>query len=258
MVFYQIFHCIATLAAAFIHMYWNELVKTILMAIVSCLSNPREPLSRSMVKLHSLVLICFVFGLCFNAVSASSEQALLPKGSSILTFDDIDTPDGFGNISAPYNGLFFDGFYAFDPSDASLKGIIYEKDLNCAVSKPNALYGTRDNFELNTRVERRPSIRHKNDDSTFTLHALKIKPLDMPLGLVTISLQGFRSGTTLNWDVDFPAGFHNVLDVRLEEFSGQVWDGLERLEIWADFQYNDVSMDWEFCVDNIEVELASH
>jgi hypothetical protein len=80
----------------------------------------------------------------------------------------------------------------------------------------------------------------------------------MPLGLVTISLQGFCSGTTLKWDVDFPAGFHNVLDVRLEEFSGQVWDGLERLEIWADFHYNDVSMDWEFCVDNIEVELAGH
>lgn len=79
----------------------------------------------------------------------------------------------------------------------------------------------------------------------------------MPLGFVTIHLLGHRAAppnSPLTWSVDFPAGFHDVLDVPLAEFSKKSWQGLQRLEIWADFHYNDVEMDWEFCVDNVEIE----
>ncbi len=80
----------------------------------------------------------------------------------------------------------------------------------------------------------------------------------MPLGFVTITLQGFRPPTQrtnpLTWSVDFPAGFHDVLDVQLEKFSQMSWDGLERLQVWADFHYNDVTMDWEFCLDDLDIK----
>jgi hypothetical protein len=253
-------------------------------AVVSCVPNSREPVVRSIRRLHALILIHLVIGIFFKNVSATSAQALLGAGkeSNILNvsgtsdvgtiptrlkactqFDDIRTTDAFGNISTPYHGLIFDGFYAFDPSDAGLKGIIWPGDTNCAVSKPNALYGTRDNFRLNTprddhpgsRSDRKPSFRHRDANGTFTVHTLKIKPLDLPLGFVTVHLEGLRSNSTLTWEVDFPAGYHDVFDVRLPEFSGTVWDGLERLEIWADFHYNDLDMDWEFCVDDIDVEV---
>ncbi|KAK6371793.1 hypothetical protein LTS17_008617 [Exophiala oligosperma] len=210
----------------------------------------------------------FQKSVCFENVSAVSDQVFVGTGedSNILNFDDIKTTDAFGNISTPYNGLIFDGFYAFDPSDAGLKGIIWPGDTNCAVSKPNALYGTRENFKsnipsddksLHSRSDRKPSFRHQDEaGGTFTVHTLTIKPLDLPLGLVTIHLKGIRAdSSTLAWEVDFPAGYHGVLDVRLQEFSGRVWDGLERLEIWADFHYNDLDMDWEFCVDDVDVEL---
>ncbi|KIW13935.1 hypothetical protein PV08_06716 [Exophiala spinifera] len=236
--------------------------------------------------MHGLTLLIYLsFGICFKSIAANSDQVLLgtgkdssilnvggtltrtnPTGLRVWQFDDIKTTDAFGNISTPYNGLIFDGFYAFDPSDAGLKGIIWPGDTNCAVSKPNALYGTRDNFKLlNSRTlgdkhipsgsERKPSFRHTHDKGTFTVHGLKIKPLDLPLGFVTVHLQGTRPDATLAWEVDFPAGYHDVLDVRLQEFSGRVWHGLERLEIWADFHYNGLDMDWEFCVDDIDVEM---
>jgi len=78
------------------------------------------------------------------------------------------------------------------------------------------------------------------------------------ISAVAINLRGFRSKPTeilLTWGVDFPAGFHDVLDVRLEEFSKVPWNGLEMLEMWADFHYNDVSMDWEFCLDDLDIEI---
>lgn len=180
-------------------------------------------------------------------------------------FDDIATPSGFGNVPASYKGLLFVGFFAFNPAHPKFKGIISSHDLNCAVSKPNALYGTRDNFKSGSvpsqtfGFDRKPSIQPASPNRTFTLHALSIKPLDVPLGLVTVNLQGFRPGqnaSSLNWSVDFPAGFHDVLYVPIEDFSKQAWSGLRSVEVWADFHHSGVSMDWEFCIDDLSVELA--
>ncbi|KIX05438.1 uncharacterized protein Z518_06310 [Rhinocladiella mackenziei CBS 650.93] len=278
MIFFHIFYRVAFLTTALLHLCWNDLVKAVVTIVATCLSNPRQPIIQSILRLHSLVLVCFVLAFCFHAASASTQQLPLESRLDILSaqyfprelkrlgeqFDDIQTPDGFGNITSPYRGLSFDGFYAFDPSHPRLDGIISANDLNCATSKPNALYGTRDNFGSEIRhmaasgLEKRPSIQSRSPTETFTVHRLKMKPLDMPLGFVTIHLQGSRSsktGSSLHWSVDFPAGFHLVLDVRLEEFSKQMWNGLERLVMWADFHYNDVKMDWEFCVDDIGVDF---
>ncbi|KIV84010.1 hypothetical protein, variant [Exophiala sideris] len=229
---------------------------------IECLTNSGETVLRSSLKLHSLLLLCFALGLCFNAVSAtiSSEQILLQSKAQTLKFDDINTSSGFADIKTPYNGFLFEGFFAFNPAHPRFKGIISSHDLNCAVSKPNALYGTRDNFESGqtSSFERRPSIRPANRNETFTLHAFSIKPLDVPLGLVTINLQGFRSAAddSLEWSVDFPAGFHDILYVQIEEFSKQAWTGLRSVELWADFHHGTVVMDWEFCLDDISVELT--
>ncbi|EXJ77208.1 hypothetical protein A1O3_10366 [Capronia epimyces CBS 606.96] len=193
---------------------------------------------------------------------------------TLWQFDHIKTPDGFGTIPTPYHAFVFNGFYAFDPSHPLLEGIISLEDLNCAVSQPNALYGTRDNFKsilsgrpasgtgTGTDTDRKPSIQPSNSTHTFTIHRLKLKPLNMPLGSATVYLQGSRRSSkvrdadeVLNWSVDFPAGFHDVLDVRVREFSGKTWDRLEVLYVWADFHYNEVILDWEFCLDDMEVEI---
>ncbi|ETI20531.1 hypothetical protein G647_08568 [Cladophialophora carrionii CBS 160.54] len=188
---------------------------------------------------------------CFNAVSADPDQTIL-NGRDVLNFDDLETPDGFGQIAAGYHGLTFNYFYAFQPTHQDLEGIISVDDLNCAVSKPNSLYGSKIANES-------PSIQAHDPSHRFTVHSLKIKPLDFPVGFVTINLRGIlpeRLSSPLEWSVDFPAGFHDSLHVRLEEFSKVRWQGLARLEVEADFHFNDVEMDdWEFCIDDLEVEM---
>jgi hypothetical protein len=90
----------------------------------------------------------------------------------------------------------------------------------------------------------------------------------MPLGFATIGLRGIRAAAAsassyantttadiLEWKVDFPAGFHHVLVVPLRDFTHQSWDNLLRLEVYADFHQEDVVMDWEFCIDDVELEL---
>ena len=164
----------------------------------------------------------------------------------------MDVPNGFAALPAGYHGLTFDDFFAFEPTHPSLEGIISTKDLDCAVSKPNALYGSKIN-------EDNPSIHARNTSHMFTVHALKIKPLDFPVGSVTINLCGTSANTTqdpLAWSVEFPVGFHDVLHVRLEEFSRVRWAALSKLEVWATFRFRNYETDdWEFCIDDLEIEV---
>jgi hypothetical protein len=170
-----------------------------------------------------------------------------------LQFDDIETSEGFGDLPEPYHGLIFDTqFYAFNPMDHSFEGIISKHDTNCAVSKPNALYGSKTTHHT-------PTISIHNSSQTFTLHSLKIKPLNMPTGSANVSIKGTPSDTkssSLFWFVEFPAGFHDMLAVDVKVSTGVSWSNLTRVEILADFHYNDYEADeWEFCVDDLEVTL---
>lgn len=80
----------------------------------------------------------------------------------------------------------------------------------------------------------------------------------MPFGYAKVSIRGFQNNTqSLVWDVDFPAGFHDLLEVDLPAFSRQEWDQLVKVEVRADFYNGDMAMDWEFCIDDMEVSLQS-
>lgn len=59
----------------------------------------------------------------------------------------------------------------------------------------------------------------------------------------------------LTWRVDFPAGYHDVLNVSLRGYTHNKWQNLSRVELWANFNDADVPMDWEFCVDDLEVDF---
>ena len=150
----------------------------------------------------------------------------------------------------------FDGFLAFRPDDPALEEFISKNDLNCAVSSPNAVYGTR----YNSAPLAVPVILLAKDSkySSFQLVSVKIKPLNMPpLGFTKLRLRATRAGgrLPLDWDVDFPHGFHDMFNVKIQEFSGTPWNNLRSLWISADFVYNGRNMDWEFCLDDLEVLL---
>lgn len=172
-----------------------------------------------------------------------------------MQFDDISTTEGWGNIPSDYSHLEFNGFLAMKPDDPELEGLISEFDLNCAVSSPNAIYGTRYNHNPPTVPEIR--LAKSSNFSSFALASLKIKPLDMPPfshTKLTLRASGAEM-PPLEWSVDFPNGFHDMFTVKIEEFSGEDWSGLQSLQITADFVNGGRYMDWEFCFDDLEIVL---
>ena len=59
---------------------------------------------------------------------------------------------------------------------------------------------------------------------SFEAQALKIKPLDMPFTCTTPLIRGHKANNkTLAWEVDFPAGFHDMLKVDIRRFSRHNW-----------------------------------
>ena len=268
MLLLQLFYRVAFVVTGFIHLYFNDLIQGVITVVTLCLSDSKQPILQSILRLHSTVLVGFMLAFCFNTASAHADQRTLGERHHTIRvslhscpvafhltaeqFDDIPTRDGFASVPAGYHNLTFDNFFAFKPTDPSLEGVISVTDLNCAVSKPNALYGSKVGIES-------PAIQPYDESQTFTVNSLKIKPLDLPVGIVRINLHGSPANSSeslLLWNVDFPAGFHDMLHVQLEEFSKVSWTGLIKLEIWAEFYYTDVEMDdWEFCIDDLDVEI---
>ena len=199
-----------------------------------------------------------------------TRQPVLYIYADFSQFDDLATESsGFGYVPDAYHHLNFDGLYPFNPHADALKGKISKHDLNCAVSAPNAIYGAR--YESG-----RPTLRSVNPlahedvpaihvdaksaavfglKPYFTLHSLKVKPLDVPLSHTTLHIKGYTAEQVLHWEVDFPLGFHDLLHVKIEEFSKRKWEQLERLELFANLHYD--GGDWEFCLDNLEIEFQS-
>jgi hypothetical protein len=176
-------------------------------------------------------------------------------------FDEIQTDRGWADVPSNYSYLNFTDFFALEPHNPALHNLISENDLNCATSSPNSLYGARPlpNDRLPS-IRLNPSFGTEADAiSSFTLHSLNIKPLDMPLAYAKVSIHGKRHDkTSILWNVDFPAGFHDMLYVKIDSFSGQKWDRLVQLEIWADFYHDGSNMDWEFCLDDLKVSFQDH
>ena len=147
----------------------------------------------------------------------------------------------------------------FAPEDQALSKYISKNDLNCAVSPPNALLGSRVNLEGSPPA----SFGITNADSMakvglfpfFTLLSFYIKPLDAPPPGTTVFVKGYSYGSKspLQWHVDVVNGYHQPLLVHMQEFSGMSWNELYRVEMWA--EYGEDALDWEFCVDDLEVQF---
>ena len=179
--------------------------------------------------------------------------------NSLYGFDDIPTPKaGLISLSNPYRNLSFTSFSVFNPHSDSLTDLISPHDLNCAVSAPNALLGSRDSRNgtpASFKIANATAMRALGLQPTFTLHSLKIKPMAAPEPGTDLIIKGYRDGKRdLAWSVWFPSGYHRPLEVYIEKFSRVKWEKLKKVEIFAEFGYG--RLDWEFCVDDLVVELS--
>lgn len=84
MVIYHIYHRVAFLTAAIIHLHWNDLIEAGWKMAVSCLSATTQPILLRLVRLHTMVMMCFVVGVLFNTASAAPDQAALGDGNPSL------------------------------------------------------------------------------------------------------------------------------------------------------------------------------
>ena len=184
------------------------------------------------------------------------------NGNEMLTFefDDVSSQSGFADIPSPYHALSFSSFSIFKPTDPALKGLISDHDLNCATSSPNALYGSRPTENADGPsfwIANATAMHGQGLQPFFTLKSFYVKPLDAPNPGTTISVKGFSKKRVdpLKWHVEFPSGYHLPFLFKVQEYSGRLWDEMHRIEVAADFGYD--SLDWEFCIDDLQLEFQS-
>ena len=161
-------------------------------------------------------------------------------------------------MPSPYHYLSFSSYSVLTPRDPALDGLISEHDLNCAVSSPNALIGSRPMENADGacfEIANATSMTQEGLQPYFTLESFYIKPMDAPSPGTKVSVKGYTKarGEPHVWHVDFPSGFHLPFLVKVKEFSGEEWKEIYKVEIVADFGYDD--LDWEFCLDNIFVQF---
>lgn len=178
--------------------------------------------------------------------------------TTIRQFDDIATSNGLASVPSPYHHLSFSSYSVLTPRHPALDGLISEHDLNCAVSSPNALIGSRleelaDGAYFD--IANATSMAEEGLQPYFTLNSFYIKPMDAPAPGTRVSVKGYTNARKepYLWHVDFPSGFHLPFLVKIHEYSGEEWKETYKVEIVADFGYDD--LDWEFCVDDVEIQF---
>ena len=172
---------------------------------------------------------------------------------------------GITSVPLPYHHLTFSSYNVLKPRDPSLNGKITDRDLNCAVSPPNALIGSRYTSDL-TKDTKGAYFEIANASAMvedglypyFTLMRFNIKPMDAPPAVITVDVKGYSGARddAYNWRVRFPIGFHEPFLVKMQEYSDEEWSQIYRVEIVAD--YGEDALDWEFCIDDLEVQFFGY
>ncbi|MCJ1431207.1 hypothetical protein MMC27_000558, partial [Xylographa pallens] len=174
-------------------------------------------------------------------------------------FDSLSTTHGLAPLPSPYHHLLFQSLSLFAPHSPSLRHLISPHDLNCATSAPNALIGSRvydEGFAPSSIViANATSMSAAGLLPYFSLLSFAVKPLDAPDVGTTVFVKGYTvgGGEPLQWEVEFPAGYHLPFRVEMARHSRKVWERLGRVEMWA--AYGESGLDWEFCVDDLEVRF---
>ena len=161
-------------------------------------------------------------------------------------------------MPSTYRHLSFSSYSVLTPRDPKLEGMISENDLNCAVSTPNALIGSRPMENADGAyfyIANATLMTEEGLQPYFTLKSFDIKPMDAPAPGTTVAVKGYTKALKKPyvWQVDFPSGYHLPFLVKFEEYSGEAWEEIYKVEIIADFGYD--NLDWEFCIDNIELQF---
>jgi hypothetical protein len=79
----DLLYIVAHLATGCVYLFWDELPRAASSLVAVCLSNPSSPILLSMLKLHCLVMVCFVLAICFRLTTAADVQHVVDWPSAI-------------------------------------------------------------------------------------------------------------------------------------------------------------------------------
>ena len=219
-------------------------------------------LSHSTPLASTFSFIAALISLGYASIEAfSSQHSLISierQNEINIHFDDLSVPKaGLIEPPNPYHHLTFSSFSVFSPHSPAFSHIIHPADYNCAVSNPNALLGSRTSEKgapASFEIANEASLIEEGSKPTFTLQKMTVKPMAAPEPGTNFTVKGYREkNEVLEWSVWFPSGFHEMFEVKIEDFSKKKWEGLRKVEISADFGYD--GLDWEFCVDDLVVDF---
>lgn len=189
----------------------------------------------------------------------------------------MPTTKGIGKVPSPYLHLSFSRYNILTPRDPALEGFIVPSDLNCAVSAPNALIGSRYLSDAGEKVAKSRKVKGVKGVEEpegayfeiasasaliaeglhpyFTLRKLYIKPLAAPSSGTNVTIKGYSLARKdpLSWVIYFASDYQEPFEVKIQEYSKQAWDQLYGVEILAD--YGEDKLDWEFCLDDLEIQF---
>ena len=160
-----------------------------------------------------------------------------------------------------YHHLDFSGFTIIDPVKTAQEGLISLRDIDCATSYPNALWGSRERsralwprITLNSTTARNAGV-----SPLFNLRGVTFKLLGNTTALSSIFMRcyGVVDGEirhSHSMGITFSrGGYHEPFHIE----PGEVFRGwgkkVNLMEIYGETARGD---DWEFCIDDFEVEFV--
>ena len=221
-----------------------------------------------MSRFFFLCSLLVVVSLLDHTLAASVQSPFHKYSSSrniTLTFDDLPTHDGFGEINL-YHNLDFSSFRLINTSAAAAAGNLSKRDMACATSSDNALVAQRSqNPSLWPRIALNP-LAHvlPGEAPFFKVHGLSLKPMNQssPIVCIIITVWGLDGHKFVrSWDqlsacyrLQYPGGHVNISDIFPEW--GRATNMIEMYAQAAVIHGNNVEWtDSPFCVDDLVVEM---
>ena len=80
----SVFTIVAHAATAVVHLWWNDLAKTVITLVRLCLASPAVGILQGIATLHMLVLLSFAIALAFRVTSAQQTPIVLTGNNATL------------------------------------------------------------------------------------------------------------------------------------------------------------------------------
>ncbi|KAI5820343.1 hypothetical protein BZA77DRAFT_290061 [Pyronema omphalodes] len=202
------------------------------------------------------------------------DKGIRPNRISCLNFDSIKTSPKTALGPAPKDPLQFSTqFSVFNLTRGAELNILPSSNKHSYASSPNSLILSR--FTPETRGEVKPTRGHRvkvdkaagyptisrPDGGEFDLFGFYMQPMEIPEGVrgVDVWVTAYKATSTptsskrepdFDWMITFLPSINEMWYFEIYEVTGEKWDNLKEVKIWAQLAGVE-DADWELFVDDV-------